>query len=452
MYDYEIIIIGGGPGGTKCASVLAKANKKVCLIEKEALGGACLNRGCIPSKTYLYFGELLDSIKKAKRFGIQGPDPVINWEDVKKKKDMNMKILQMGLSNSLKLSGVTMLQGIGELISKNEVKVKMENEEKIISAEKVVLALGSKPFFPAMIKRGKHVITNREILNLDKLPQTLGIIGGGVIGVEMASAFSSLGSKVTIVEKLPGLIPTQDTEISSYLKKSLEKKGIEIHLNAEVMNCLDKENSAEMTVKFESGEEKLLSFEKILVAIGRRTVYDLNLLKKIGIENDGRRVLLNQNLQTNLENVYMIGDSAWRNLTAYGAEKEGEFVAKHILGLNSEINYELMPVTIFSHPEVGQLGLTEQDLQKKGINYEVKKSEYASNAKALIMNERDGFAKIIIEKTTSKILGVHIIGTQATEIIHQAILPIMQGFTVEKWLEATWSHPTLSEILKTALE
>src|SRR3989339_956099 len=240
MYDYEIIIIGGGPGGTKCASVLAKANKKVCLIEKEALGGACLNRGCIPSKTYLYFGELLDSIKKAKRFGIQGPDPVINWEDVKKKKDMNMKILQMGLSNSLKLSGVTMLQGIGELISKNEVKVKMENEEKIISAEKVVLALGSKPFFPAMIKRGKHVITNREILNLDKLPQTLGIIGGGVIGVEMASAFSSLGSKVTIVEKLPGLIPTQDTEISSYLKKSLEKKGIEIHLNAEVMNCLDK--------------------------------------------------------------------------------------------------------------------------------------------------------------------------------------------------------------------
>ena len=394
----------------------------------------------------------MENIKKSKRHGLEIPEVKINWEDAKKRKDMNVKILGMGLRKSLEAKGVYIIEGEGILKSKNEVLVKTKDEEKILEAKKIVLAIGTKPLFLSFMPKGKQVISSVEMLDLPEIPKSLVIIGGGVIGVEMASVFSGLGTEVMIIEKLNTLLPHQDREITDYLKKSLEKKSCKIYLNAEVLSAKDKDDKAEVIYKNYEGQEKTIITDKVLMAIGRALTYDIKEMEKIGIENDGRKILLNKNLQTTVPNIYMIGDSAFRNLTAYGAEEEGEMVASHILGKEKTIDYDKILVTVFSHPELAQIGLTEEKAKVKGIDYEVKKSEYAANGKAIILTEREGLAKIIVEKQSQKILGVHIIGAHATDLIHQALIPVMQEMTVPKWLEVVFGHPVLSEVLKNALE
>jgi dihydrolipoamide dehydrogenase len=459
MFDYNVIIIGAGPAGSKCALDLAKAGKKVALIEKDAIGGVCLNRGCIPSKSYLYFVELIEDIKKAKRHGIKVEEPEIVWDDVKKRKDMNVKMLGMGLKKTLEAAGIEIIQGKGNLISDHEVEIEAsfdstqdKQDKKTISSENIIIATGTEPLFIPIMPKGGHVISSTEILDLDSVPKSLVIIGGGVTGVEMASVFSTLGTEVTIIERLDTLLPAQDKEITAVLKKSLEKRGCKIYLNTEVLSCKDKDSQAEVVYKKTDGAEETVLVDKALVVIGRKVGYDILTLEKFGIENDGRNIKLNENLQTTLPNIYIIGDAAGRNLTAYGGEREGECVAEHILGKDKKINYNHIPVTVFSHPEVGQIGLTEEQALEQGIEYEIKKSEYASNGKAIIMGEREGMVKIVVEKSSGKVLGVHIIGVHATDLVHQAFIPVMQGMTVSQWLEVIWSHPVLSEVVKTALE
>ncbi|MBI5414861.1 dihydrolipoyl dehydrogenase [Candidatus Peregrinibacteria bacterium] len=459
-HDYDVLIIGGGPAGIKCALELGKAGKKVGLVEKEEIGGTCLNQGCIPSKTYLYLAELFENIKKAKRHGIHVSEPEILWEEAKKRKDMNVKMLGMGLKKSLEAHHIEIISGEGKLVGKNEVLIQNTDGEKRISAECIVLAMGSTALFLPIMQKGEHVISAKELLDIDHIPQSLVIIGGGVTGVEMASVFSVLGTKVTIIEKMPSLLPAQDPEITEVLKKSLQKKGCEICLGAEVICCKESgirnqelgKGNVEIVYKNAAGEESSFSVEKALIVIGRVPNYDLSELEKIGIKNNGRRVVLSDHLQTSALNVYMIGDAGGKNLTAYGGEREGESVAAHILGNDRKINSHYFPVTVFSHPEVAQIGSTEEELRQKGIEFEVRRGNYAANGKAVIMGEREGIAKILVEKKSKKILGVHIIGVHAADLIHQAILPVMKEMTLSEWNEMVWSHPVLSEVLKSALE
>ena len=452
MYNYDVLIVGGGPAGTKCAIDLARGQKKVALVEKDAIGGVCLNRGCIPSKTYLYLAELLDDIKKAKRHGIEVSEPKVLWDEAKKRKDLNVKMLGMGLTKTLKDHGVEIINGEGILIGEHELKV----GDTTITAEHIVLALGSSPIFLPIMPKGEQVISSTEILDLEKIPESLAIIGGGVIGVEMASVFLSLGTQVTIIEMQNTLMPLLDREITAFFKKSLEKRGCKILLETKVLSCKDKDGKAEVIFSAGTGAnpgvEETMIVDEALVVIGRKVDYDLPGFEKLGIKNDGRRIILNENLQTSLPHIYMIGDCAFKNITAYGGEREGEGVAAHILGKTRKIDYTNLPVTVFTHPEIGQVGMTEEQAKEKNIAYEIKKSDYAANAKAIVMGEREGMVKIIIEKDTRKILGVHIIGFGAADLIHQALIPVSEGMTVEKWLEITWSHPVLSEVLKNALE
>lgn len=452
MFNYDAIIIGGGPAGSKCALDLARGGKKVALIEKDAIGGVCLNRGCIPSKAYLYFVELLESIKKAPRHGIKVAEPEIVWEEVKKRKDMNVRMLGLGLKNTLTKAGVEIITGLGNLTSAHEVEVTSGDDKKVLSSENIIFAMGTEPLFIPIMPKGENVISSTEILDLDEIPKSLAIIGGGVTGVEMASVFSALGTEVYIIEKLESLLPNQDKEITAFLKKSLEKKGCKIYLGTAVQSCNDREGKAEVVYQKPDGISETIQVDKALVVIGRKNNLDLNKLKELGIENDGRRINLNESLQTSLNNIYIIGDLAGRNLTAYGGEREGECVAARILGHSKNIDYSHIPTTVFSHPEVGQIGLTEEEAVKQGLEYEVRRSDYAANGKAIIMSEREGMVKIIIEKTSQKVLGVHIIGFGATDLIHQAIIPVVKKFTLSEWQEMIWSHPVLSEVIKAAVE
>ncbi len=419
------------------------------LIEECAVGGTCLHRGCIPSKTYLYTVEILDVIKKAKRHGISVSDPEILWDEVKKRKEQNVKMLGLGLSKKLTDAGVEIIEGKGVLVGDHDVQV----GDQTLHAEDIVLAYGTKTLFLPIMQQGERIISSTELLDLPAIPKSLCIIGGGVTGVEMASVFSTLGTEVTIIELQDALLPSQDREITEHLKKSLEKRGCKILLGTQVLSAIDGDSKAVIEYKDPDGKEEALETDYALVCIGRAPNYDLEELEKVGIKNDGKRIELHEDhYHTSLPHVYMIGDCVFKNLTAYGAEREGMVVAKRILGEELTVQYDHIPVTVFSHPEVGSIGLTEEQAKEKGIDYEIKKSPYSANAKAVILGEREGLVKIVVEKATQKIIGVHITGAGATDLVHQAFLVVMQGLTVDEWLQVVWSHPVISEVFKEALE
>lgn len=450
--DFDVVIIGGGPAGTSCALNLGRAGKKVALIEKEGIGGICLNHGCIPSKTYLYAVEILETIRKAARHGVQVGEATVQWDQVKKRKELNVRMLGTGLKRSLECAGVEVIAAEGTWTGDHNITLKTAEGERTVTAAHIVLALGSKSLFPASMQPGEHVISNREVLALETLPKEMVVIGGGVIGVEMASIFLPFGVQITLLEKMDTLLPAQDREMTAHLKTALEKAGVKIHLGVEVLSAIDHEGRAQVVYKTLEGTEATITPDKALVVIGRTAPYDLKAFEANGLATDGRRPILNEYLQTSVPHVYMAGDAAFRNLTAYGAEREGECVASHILGHPRTIDYTHLPVTVFSHPEIGQIGITEEEAQKSGMDYEIRRSDYAGNPKAIILGEREGKVKILLERTTQKVIGVHVVGFQATEIIHQAMLPFIQGMTGQEWRELLWSHPVLSEVLKAALE
>lgn len=455
--DFDVVIIGGGPAGTSCALRLGRAGKKVALIEKEGLGGICLNHGCIPSKTYLYAVELMEAIHKAPRHGVQVGEAQTSWEAMRKRKDMNVRMLATGLKRSLECAGVEVIAAEGIWTGDHNVTLRnptaeSSGGERTVTAQHIVLALGSKSLFPVSMQPGEHVISNREVLALETLPRDMVVIGGGVIGVEMASIFLPLGVQVTLLEKMDTLLPAQDREMTAHLKTALEKAGAKIYLGVEVLSATDHEGHAQVVYKNPDGTEVTLQPDKALVVIGRAAPYDLKAFEANGLATDGTGPTLNEYLQTSVPHVYMAGDAAFRNLTAYGAEREGECVAAHILGNPRTIDYTHLPVTVFSHPEIGQIGITEEEAQKRGIEVDICRSDYAGNPKAIIIGEREGKVKILLERATQKVIGVHVVGFQATELIHQAMLPFIQGMTGPQWRELLWSHPVLSEVLKAALE
>lgn len=429
MASFHTIIIGGGPGGTRAAETLALAGKSVALVSND-LGGECLNYGCIPTKTYLWTAELFEHLAEAEVFGIHISPPSLNWQRMKTRRAEIVAKLKKNLRFRVEKSGVTIIDGIATFEDAHTIKV--DNEQKL-SAENVIIATGSGAVFPPGFTQNSKIMGNREILELDAIPKTLLIIGGGAVGVEFASLFSALGTKVTIAEMTERLLPNEDEEISAELERVFKRKNIAIQTNTRI------------------SPEQTEAFEKVLVAVGRKPETASLGLEKIGVVCEKNAVKTNDFLQTNVPHIFAIGDVAGKALLAYTAEREAEIAANFLLGKRPEpLRYETVPNAIFSLPEVASVGITEGEAQKRSQPYIAAKSLFSANAKALIIDQRDGFVKIIADKNSRKILGVHMIGPKVSELIGESSLALTAQLTLDVFAKNIRIHPVLAEIVKDA--
>ncbi len=432
---FDTLIIGSGPGGTACAKYLASHGNKVALISKE-LGGECLNYGCIPTKTLLWTTELLERINEGgATLGIDVQNVSVNWPHMQKRRGDVINKLKKQLAFSVQQSGAIIIEGVATFVDAHTVEVSPINggEKQIISAKNIVIATGSTPRKLAGFEWSEKIISNKEILEMPALPSSLLIIGGGVVGVEFASLFAGLGVAVTLAEAGAQLLPLADKDVAQELERIFTRKKITILKDAKI--SLDDAQK----------------FDKVLVAVGRKAATESLNLTAAGVMTDTSGIAIDELGKTNVPHIFAVGDCTngkWK--LAYTAEKEGVIVAESILGMNPiPLNKYSVPITIFSLPEIGSVGDAEN-----GANGEllIGKSAYSGNAKALIMAGRDGFAKVIADKQTRKIRGVHLIGERAADLIAESALAVANELTLEDFALSLRSHPVLSEILKEAIE
>ena len=446
---YDIAIIGGGPGGYAAAIYASKKQAKVTLIEKGELGGTCLNKGCIPTKTLIHSAKLLQDIKGARGFGIIADDVDIDWNVIQKNTACTVKNLKKGVENLLKVNGVEVFQGLAKLRDQNTIKISYETEQKTITAENIILATGSAPItIPIPGHKLQNVITSDEALFMEKLPSSMLIIGGGVVGLEIGYIYNTFGVEITIVEMLSTILPSQDEEISKELRKHMEKQGIKIYTDAKVKEIKEKENILQTFFETKEGI-KTVDSEKVLVATGRKPVVDVFIDTGLNINKTG--IVINDYLQTNIDNIYAIGDVTGKSMLAHVASHQGLVAVKNVLGEKRKMDYGVIPSCIYTNPEVAMVGMTEQEAKAKyNDNIIIGRFPYTASGKAMTIGERNGFVKIIAEPRYNEILGVYIIGSQATELIAEASLAIKLECTAEELANTIHAHPTLSETIMEA--
>lgn len=441
---YDIAIIGGGPGGYVAAIYAGKKKAKVALVEKGELGGTCLNRGCIPTKSLIHGANLLQAIKSAKDFGITADNVNIDWDKLQKKTSRIVKTLTKGVENLLKANNVTVMQGRAKLSRKNTIEISGETGQSTITADNIILATGSVPtLVPIPGKELQNVMTSDQALFLGEIPSSILIIGGGVIGLEIGYVYNSFGCRITVVEMLPEILPRQDKEISLELKKQLERQGIEIYTDSMVRKIREKDGILQTVIETKEGT-KTVDSEKILMATGRAPAVDA--FKDIGLHIEKSGVVVDEYLKTNIDNIYAVGDVTGKSMLAHVASHQGITAVKKILGENEKIDYKAIPSCVYTSPEVASVGMTEDEARRLfRDNIRVGRFPYAASGKAKTLGEVNGFVKIISESKYNEILGVHIVGPSATELIAEAVLAIKLECTAEELANTIHAHPTLSE-------
>lgn len=439
---YDLLVIGAGPGGYVAAIRAAQLGTKVAIIEKEEFGGTCLNHGCIPTKALLASADVYHKIGRARDFGITVDNFSIDFGAVIDRKDRMVKRLRMGIGSILKSYNIEVIKGTASFTGGSSVMA----GDQFISFKKCIIATGSvSANIPGLATDGQNIITSTEILNMKQLPASLLIIGGGVIGIEFASLFSRLGVKVTVVEALNKILPFEDEEIASSMSSLLTKKGVEIHTGAKVLKL------SGTTAEVEKAGQKLsITAEKILVSIGRKPNYEGLGLEKAGIVMEKNRIKVNEKLETNVRGIYAIGDAASKYMLAYVASAEGIVAAENACGKDSKIDHKIIPTCVFTSPEIAHVGLTEAEAKEKGLKYRVGKFPFAASGRAQILGETEGFIKVLIDEKTDGFLGVHIIGPEATEIIHSGSIAMKLETTTKEMERIIFNHPTLSEGLMEA--
>ncbi len=452
---FDVIVIGGGPGGYVCAIRAAQLGlKTACVESRGTLGGTCLNVGCIPSKSLLNLSENYNKARKDfNQQGIEISEIKLNIEKMMSNKDKSVQVLTKGIEFLFKKNKVSYLKGKGIVFSPNDVVVYEENKKTSYKTKNIVIATGSYPVsLPGINIDEQNIVSSTGALSFKDVPKELIVIGGGYIGLEMGSVWSRLGSKVTVVEYLDHITPGMDKEISSEFQRILMKQGIEFKMNCKVTSVLN--NSNKITVNYENNKtsEKISQeCNKVLVSVGRKPYTEGLNLSKIGIKKDDKgRIEVNNKLQATLKNIYAIGDVIKGPMLAHKAEEEGIAVAELIAGQSGHVNYNIIPGVIYTTPEVAVIGETEEQLIKKNLKYKVGKFPFMANSRAKAIDEPDGFVKILADATSDKVLGVHLIGPHAGELIAEMAIAMEFGASSEDIARTCHAHPTFSEAVKEA--
>ena len=451
---FQAIVIGGGPGGYVCAIRLAQLGlKTACIESRGTLGGTCLNVGCIPSKSLLNLSEEFHKVQNLSNKGIEVGEVKLNLSKMMKSKDKAVTILTKGVEFLLKKNKVTYFKGTGSFKSRNEVSIKDEkNKETTISSEKIIIATGSVPVsLPGIDFDEKTIVSSTGALKLEKVPKKMVVVGGGYIGLEMGSVWSRLGSEVHVIEFLDHITPGMDKEISNEFMKILKKQGISFNMNTKVEKIIKKNDGVIVETSDNNGNNNKHEVDVVLISVGRKP-YTNNLnLKNVGIDLDQKgRIKVNKKFETNVKNIFAIGDVIDGPMLAHKAEEEGIAVAELISGQSVHVNYDIIPGVIYTSPEIAAVGKTEEQLKDMSIGYKVGKFPFMANSRAKAINEPEGFVKILADKSTDKVLGVHIIGPHAGEMIAEISVAMEFGASSEDIARTCHAHPTFSEAVKEA--
>ena len=452
---FDLIVIGGGPGGYVCAIRAAQLGlKTACVESRGTLGGTCLNVGCIPSKSLLNLSENFNKVKK--NFfsqGIEVSDVKLNIEKMMNNKNKSVQVLTKGVEFLFKKNKVSYLKGKGVIFSPTNVVVYDQGKKSSYNTKNIVIATGSyASSLPGVIIDEKNIISSTAALSLDSVPKNLVVIGGGYIGLEMGSVWKRLGAEVTVIENLPFITPGMDREVSNEFQKILAKQGIKFKLNSKVLSIKDLGN--EVKIEYQSNEKNIketISADKTLISVGRKPYTEGLNLNKIGIKKDEKgRIKVNKKFQTDVKNIYAIGDVIEGPMLAHKAEEEGIAVAELLAGQSGHVNYEVIPGVIYTSPEVAYVGRSEEQLKKDGITYKIGKFPFLANSRAKVNNETEGFVKILADSKSDRVLGVHIIGPHCGDMIAEMALAMEFGASAEDIARTCHAHPTHTEAIKEA--
>ena len=454
----KIIIIGAGPGGYETALLAAKRGVEVVLIEAGHVGGTCLNEGCIPTKAFCKNAEVLDGLREAEAFGVTGLSYGFDFKAVAARKNAVVEQLRGGVEGLLGHKLITLVSGKASFKDSHTVTV----DDQDYVGDYIIIATGSvSASLPIPGADLPGILTSREILDLEEVPQRLCVIGGGVIGLEFASVFRSFGSEVTVLEYFKEILPRFDSDLSKRLKQSLGKRGIEINTQAQVTAI--EESDGVYKVSFtRKGKEETVEADKVLMAVGRKAnVGSLN-LADVGIEFTPRGIVVDEKtMQTNIPHIYAVGDINGKMMLAHAATFQGIVALDHIMGIENGINLSVMPAAVFTSPEAASVGMTEEDCKEAGIPIKALKSFFRANGKAVTMGETDGFCKVIVAAEPKegaespyepgRILGCHLYGPHASDIVQEACALISRKATLKEFEDIIHTHPTLTEVLQSAV-
>lgn len=450
MARYDLAVIGAGPGGYVAAIRASQLGAHTVLIDKDELGGTCLNLGCIPTKTMIASAEAYRTIKEAADYGIVLEGEVhIDMARIIERKDKIVSTLLKGVHSLIKSRGITYLQGHARYTSPTTIEVAGEGATEAIEAASSIIATGSRPSsLPSLLLDGETIISSDEAVQLRELPSHLLIIGAGVVGCEFAFLFNELGSRVTMVEMLGRALPFEDGETSQLIEREIKKRKIELHTDTTVEKVERREGGG-LLATLMGGET--IEADRALVSVGRRLNTDDLGLEAAGVEvEEGGRIAVNERMQTSVASIYAIGDVVGEPLLAHKASAEGIVAAENAVGRNRVMNYDVVPAGIFTIPEVGTVGLTEEEAVERGLSYRVGRFPFRASGKAICAGETVGQVKVIAEAESDQIIGVHIVGDHAAELIHEAAAAMQAGMTATELGDLVHAHPTLAEAIMEA--
>ncbi len=441
----NITVIGGGPGGYVAAIRAAQLGAKVTLVEKVKIGGTCLNCGCMPTKALMHSSEIYEETLSSKDVGIIAKDVEVDWAKVQANRAGITEKLTAGVRALIKTNKISLIEGDAVFVGPKSVKV----NGKVLNADKVIIATGSKPTVPNIpgVKESKYVIDSTSCLTLDHIPESLFVIGGGVIGLELGSVYARFGAKVTVVEMMPTLLPLMDDELTAMLRAQLEAKGIEIYTESKVVSIADLEDSARIEVLTPAGKQEFTA-EKVLVCTGRTPNTDGLGLDKAGVVLENGFISVNEKMETSVQGVYAVGDCNGKLMLAHAAMAMGEIAAENAMGGNNSFDPINSPSCAYVGPECAGVGFTEKQLKEMRIDYKAGRFPTSANGKSLVMGHTDGMVKILAGKKYGEILGVHILAPRATDLIEEAALAIKLECTLEEFIGTIHCHPTVAEAVR----